>query len=147
MTSQISAPFEFASTAWLELLRALVTERARTHPELPDQVVCEVYRNAPAHLAPHPSRSIAWTSVKRGGRGTLLLEELMTTQCDVKIVGEYAAFLPLARFFVAADSQPAYLAQVEQAKRLGHISVLRDIRPPDRIPDYWLHNSLARRTR
>lgn len=106
---------------------------------------CEVFTDPPAELSPDGS-PLAWHCIIRDGE-----IEFNATECsevDVKIVADYRAVLPLARFDTKSDENRAHqLAGMgRDLAEAGKLTVLGDRSGRDpRIGE--LHDLIARVTR
>jgi hypothetical protein len=137
---------EFASAEWLTYLKKLFLARAATNPKTVDGVTCEVYRNPPAHLLPAGKSVLAWTRTIRNGIATVSFEECPNEDADVKLVADYDALLPLARFIVTEENEAAFIGAMDEAVREGRVTVVRETRS-DQPRDYTIHNLIGALTR
>ncbi len=97
--------YEFASPAWLAAIHGIISERAaRLMRETPDlrMSICEVFTDAPAHLANAGGR-IVWSCVIDSGVVDFRLAERDDVRFKVTI--DYAAVLPLGQFDTKGDPE------------------------------------------
>ncbi len=103
--------YEFAGPEWCAALHGLIAERAawevKTKPNL-TMSICEVFTNAPTHLADEGGK-VAWSCVVDGD--TIDFQRRERDDVRFKVVGDYAAILPLGQYSVRGDpSRAAELA-------------------------------------
>jgi len=135
--------FEFASPEWLQKLLELRRELAREDPQLM-RTTCEIYRNAPPHLANAPGGRIVWTMRVHDGDATLTAEECADEDADVKMEGDYDAVLVLAKLVIGPDNLSEAGALIRDMSRSGRIRLIRQLAGPY---DPTLHNRMAAHTR
>jgi hypothetical protein len=137
---------EFGSDAWIDSARKVIERIVAEAPD--DQVtgvrfaICEVYTDVPEHIEPDADGRRAWHLRIRGREAELRPGEI--EDADLKIVGEYAAILPISRLHYRND--PGALKKSAelgaQAVREGRLSVSGDQR---RAPGFLagFHDALA----
>jgi hypothetical protein len=99
--------YEFASPAWCAAMHGLIAERVATEAKTrPDLVmsICEVFTDAPPHLADADGK-VAWSCVVDGAEIDFRCSE--RDDVRVKVVGDYAAILPLGRYETRGDPDRA----------------------------------------
>ncbi len=140
--------YEFGSTEWLAALHGIIAERVAalspTNPKL-WMSTCEVFYNAPAHLA-GPDGKISWSCVIADGN----VDFTRTERDDVryKVLADYQAVLPMAQYDTLddADRQVVLQQMVKDLLDAGNMSRPLGARSPD--PDHFpkLHDAIARLT-
>ena len=133
-----TAKVEFASAAWVDAARAVLEDLVATHgDENLKCSVCEVFSNAPAHVA--PSGTAAWHFYLDGKSVTVGVGE--RDDVDLRLGGDYEAALPGARTVYT----PEYLAEREKQEP-DPDAPAPDIQGDMSILPPWiveLHNRLA----
>jgi hypothetical protein len=139
--------YEFASRQWLAALHGIITERAEREraakPKL-SMSICEVFTNAPAHLAGEGSR-IVWSCVVEGNDIDFRITE--RDDVRVKVVVPYDKVLPLGRYDTRGDpARAAELASLVDALRAnGDMQTIGEHRAdPQAISS--VHDAIARLT-
>jgi len=141
---------EFGSPAWIELMADLFQRAATASPTRPpDVTLCEIYRNAPPHLAPAGQRDIAWTLTLRDGVVTMTPQACPDGEADRKSEGEYDEIIHIARLIVTPANGADYAARVAELGRSGKYRKIKEL-PANRggmeaFAD--LHNLMARATK
>ena len=132
-----TAKVDFASAAWVDAARTVLEDLVAAHPdETLKCSVCEVFTNAPAHVA--PSGTAAWHFYIDGASVTVDSGE--RDDVDLRLGGDYQEALPGARTVYT----PEYLA--ERAKQEPDPEVQANIQGDMSILPPWiveLHNRLA----
>jgi hypothetical protein len=136
---------EFASAEWLAFIKKLFIASATVKGNTPIGTTCEVYRNVPEHLS--GSRTIAWTRRVTEHGTTVTFEECPDAEADVKLVGDYDALLPLARYIVHEGNEAEFTTLVEAAVVAQRIAIVRERPPAEPKRDYTVHNFIAALTR
>jgi len=139
---------EFMSPSWIEACYALLEElvsNAGAEIEEADFSICEVFTDAPAHLANLGDGRAAWTFRIKGRSVIVGREEVF--DADYKVVADYHAVLPLVR--IVHNNDPAIIAEMEaaamKAARAGQVSVQGDkAKRPDALAPF--HDRLAELT-
>ncbi len=132
-----TAKVDFASAAWVDAARTVLEDLVAAHPDENLKCsVCEVFTNAPAHVA--PSGTAAWHFYIDGASVTVDSGE--RDDVDLRLGGDYEDALPGARTVYT----PEYLA--ERAKQEPDPEVQANIQGDMSILPPWiveLHNRLA----
>ena len=139
--------YEFASREWCAVLHGLIAERAawevKSKPNLA-MSICEVFTNAPAHMADADGK-VAWSCVIEDGRVDFQIRE--RDDVKFKVVGEYAAILPLGQYDTHGDPARAAELGTMAAKALesgGMKTTGERIANPQAITS--IHDAIARLT-
>jgi len=136
MSDGANSRVEFASTAWIDIARSALQQIVAEHGEPGKRFsLCEVFTNAPRHIA--PSGTAAWHFYVDGRSVTVNAGEV--DDADVKIRTDYQGILPRARQFYT----PEILAErANEPPGAGFDSVEGDM---GLVPEYLviLHNRLA----
>lgn len=147
MTQDASWRLEFGSTEWLALFGRLLAAKIQLDGDRTPRVLCEVYLNAPAHLAVDQRRSIAWTCRIDVSDIVFSTEECPDAIADVKTVGEYAAFRSLVTFNRRPDNDGEFTQKVTALVSAGQLRSIADKRTAKPAPNYAFHNLIAALTR
>lgn len=134
---------EFASPEWLAFFARLLVARAAIL-DTPDGVTCEVYRNVPAHLS--ETGRLAWTRRVEGRVAHVEFVECPDDEADMKIIGDYAALLPLARYLIGDDTAE-FEELMRSAVESAAVEIVSDRRDPETPRDFTVHNLMAVLTR
>ena len=99
--------YVFACRDWCAALHGLIAERAtwelKTKPNLA-MSICEVFTNAPADIADVDGK-VAWSCIIEDGKVDFQIRE--RDDVRFKVVGDYAAILPLGQFDTRGDPERA----------------------------------------
>lgn len=123
-----SQKYEFAGPEWRAYMHAVVSsrlEQLEDRGSAVDWSFCEVFRNAPKHLQTDGSAAV-WHCIVEGGQ--LTFGEVELRDPTFKVVADYDAIYPLAKFHTKGDSARAsQLARMSQAlMEEGKLSVVGD---------------------
>lgn len=140
--------YEFGSTEWLAALHGIIAERtavlSKTNPRL-WMSTCEVFYNAPAHLAGADGK-IAWSCVVADGN--VDFQRVERDDVRYKVLADYQAVLPMAQYDTLDDAQRQAVLQdmVKQLLDSGNMSRPLGTRSadPDAFPK--LHDTIAKLT-
>lgn len=132
---------EFASPAWFDLYQKACIAACRMG-RMADGVACEVYQDAPAHIA--PDGTLAWTRRVEGGKFSFAFVECPDDQADSKIRADYATLLPLARVIIGEDESAFHRAAFD-AVMSGKMAIVK--RDPDAPANHMIHDLMAAWTR
>lgn len=96
--------YSFGSPEWLAALHGIIVERATTLGQQNPRLwmsTCEVFTNAPADIADATGK-IAWSCVVEGTK-----VDFQRTERDLryKVVADYNAILPMARYAAHGDPE------------------------------------------
>lgn len=136
---------EFASEAWFELFSKLLIAKVALGDETQPRVACEVYYNAPRHIA--ENGRLAWTREITQEGVVFRFEECAEADADLKVEGEYSVFRELTRFIIGPDGQSTFEGLIADAVATGKVRACVDrrvVRPP---LDVVFHNYIAALTR
>lgn len=139
--------YEFAGPGWMAFMHGMMVERAARLATEPPEVawsICEVFTDPPRDLSRN-GRPLAWYAEVRGGQVEFGGTE--RDDVDVKIVADYNAVLPLARYDTRGDpARAAELAAAGQALRdQGLMTIVGDRAGRDpRVGNF--HDAIARVT-
>ncbi|MBX3482011.1 hypothetical protein [Phenylobacterium sp.] len=140
--------YEFGSTEWLAALHGIIAERtAALSPGNPKlwMSTCEVFYNAPAHLA-GPDGKISWSCVIADGKADFQRKE--RDDVRYKVLCDYNAVLPMAQYDTLddADRQVVLQQMVKELLDSGNMSRPLGARSAD--PDHFpkLHDAIAKLT-
>ena len=93
---------EFGSCEWVGELRRILSEGLRAEDLGGVEFsMCEEFTDPPAHLRRHGRETIGWHCRIRDGK--IHVGDNVATDVDVRITGDYATLLPMARMVVGAD--------------------------------------------
>ena len=109
--------YEFCGPQWAAAMHACIMQRlAVGGPDCAESQmsVCEVFRNAPAHLA-DANGNVAWSVVVTDGSVDFRREE--RDDVAIKIVTDYASTLPNARF--ESISEAGHYPQIERPDQVA----------------------------
>ena len=142
--------YEFASPAWCAALHGLIAERVatevKTKPDL-TMSICEVFTNAPPHLADGDGK-VAWSCVVDGPNVDFRASE--RDDVRTKVVGDYAAILPLGRYETRGepDRAKALAAMAAKVREAGAMRTITDGAParPGAQALTSMHDAIARLT-
>jgi ectoine hydroxylase-related dioxygenase (phytanoyl-CoA dioxygenase family) len=135
---------EFGSSAWLATARDVLAREIAAAPGVRFSV-CELYRNAPAHL-PRTGDVVSWHI--RVGDGQVSVEQGELEGADRSTTGDYHAALPLA-MTVYFDAAAEHRAKRENTHRSGPnaIESKGELTDPTVLAVLTrFHNEMARRT-
>jgi hypothetical protein len=139
--------YEFASREWCAALHGIIAERAaveiKTKPNL-TMSVCEVFSNAPAHLADKDGK-LAWSAVVQGDKIDVRPAE--RDDVKVKVHADYQTCVPLGQF--STDGDPARAAKLQSmvaaAVAAGKLTFVGErAATPDSMTS--IHDAIARLT-
>ncbi len=139
--------YEFASPEWCAALHGLIAERAawevKSKPNL-RMSICEVFTGAPARFADTDGNA-AWSCVINDGR--VDFQRRVRDDVRFKVVGDYAAILPLGRYDTRGDpARAAELAAMAlKVRESGGMTVIGErLADPQAITS--IHDAIARLT-
>jgi hypothetical protein len=142
--------YEFASPAWCAAMHGLIAERVATEVKTkPDLAlsICEVFTNAPPHMADADGK-VAWSCVVDGAN----IDFRPSERDDVrfKVVGDYAAILPLGQYETRGEPDRAreLAAMAAKVRESGAMTTITSGAPakPDAQPLTSVHDAIARLT-
>lgn len=139
--------YEFASPAWCAALHGLIAERVvwevKEKPNL-SMSICEVFTDAPAHLADANGRA-AWSCIVT----CHTIDFRRTERDDVrfKVIGDYATILPLGRYDTRGEpTREAELARMAiGAVESGRMKLIGELTSNDQAITS-IHDAIARLT-
>ena len=137
---------EFASTAWIDAIRAAITAELAAEGDAARSInfsVSELYTDTPVHIS--PDGQVGWSC--RIADGQVAFQHARDPDADIVMVGEYAAIQQLARIVVAGD--PDRQAELErmmaEALESGRMRIDGDVtRAPPAMNA--VHDDVASRT-
>ncbi len=136
---------EFGSPAWYEMLKLLFKAMARLNPASIPPVVCEIYRNAPPHLS--ETGRLVCTVRTQNGSATMSFDECPDDEADLKVVADYDALLPMARFVITDENEADFARMMREAVEAGQVEMVQARWSPPSKPDHTMHNLVAALTR
>lgn len=140
--------YEFGSGEWLAALHGIIAERVATASAgkpLLAMSTCEVFYNAPPHLADADGK-ITWSCVVKGPEVDFQRREI--DGIGYKVLCDYEAVLPMARYDTQGDPDRAAEMQAMIRELLASGKMSRPL--GDRVKDdnsvAPLHDAIARLT-
>lgn len=139
--------YEFGSTEWLAALHGIIAERtAALSPSNPRlwMSTCEVFTNAPAHLADE-NGNITWSCVIEDGK-----VDFQRTERDLryKVIADYDAVLPMGQYDTLdqPDRRAVLMDMIKELLDSGGMTRPFGTRSddPDAFPK--LHDAIAKLT-
>lgn len=98
--------YEFCSREWLAAVHGMIRERVRLAAQTESGIsfsICEVFHNAPPHIAADKEGRVAWHCYVTNGNVSFGHAEVNDTQ--IKVIGDYADFVPVARYNTMGDPE------------------------------------------
>jgi hypothetical protein len=136
--------YEFASPAWLAVLRELFAVYAKKIDPALEFSICEIYTDVPKHLDRHGTGVIAWHCLIKDR--VARFAETAIPEADLRSQSDYAFILTISRKLFAPDAMAEVQAELARGAAQGkHISTSRD---ESKVPPAFmdLHNDIVRRT-
>lgn len=139
--------YEFGSTEWLAALHGIIAERTAAlslaNPRL-WMSTCEVFTNAPAHLA-DTDGNIVWSCVVEGGK-----VDFQRTERDLgyKVIADYAAVLPMAQYDTLGEPErrTVLMDMIKDLLKSGNMKRPFGTRSDDPNAFPKLHDAIAKLT-
>lgn len=139
--------YEFGSTEWLAALHGIIAERTEAlSPSNPRlwMSTCEVFTNAPGHLADDKG-NIAWSCVVENGTVDFQRAE---RDLRYKVIADYDAVLPMAQYDTLGkpERRSVLMAMIKELLDSGTMTRPFGTRSddPDAFPK--LHDTIAKLT-
>lgn len=138
----------FASREWFEMVREVITTFAAENPEL-NFSMNEVFTHVPERLNPGPDGRAAFVMEFNNGKSDLRLEEIPTSEVDIKVVARWSAVVPAAIYVVDDNSPESVAAYTELGRRAREsgdlvVEISSDFKGTG---SNELHNRIAARTK
>jgi hypothetical protein len=136
--------FEFASPAWLAVLKNLLAVYAKRAGDGFELSICEIYTGVPKHLDKHGTGALFWHCIIKDG--AVHFEETAIPEADVRTQSDYAFIVPIARKLYSPEAMPDVLADLAKGAEEGRLILTS--RNQAKVPPTFmnLHNDLAMRT-
>ena len=137
---------EFGNKKWMDLVKSLIidlTQKAGEQAKNVDFSMCEVYSNAPKHLAVEKDR-VAWHFRIKGNKVSFGIGEV--DDVDMKVIGDYELLHQISTL-IYENNNPSKASEIlKEPTKSGKFKFVGDM---SKGPVFLspLHNLIAERTK